>query len=152
MRLVLVTGLVLVMVLLRRAPSRLVSMTGCRAGPEAEAASRQLLDSRQQTRLHAWRRMAYTSEKRNVKREMSKERGNMVKEGDSRRKKATPDTRQTTTLTPSQLPKPLSPQTTSFTAFQLGFNVSASILACRTICRMRTMMPSVCPHIQHLLQ
>ena len=86
MRLVLVTGLVLVMVLLRRAPSRLVSMTGCRAGPEAEAAFHQLLASRQQTRLHAWRRMAYANEKRNVKRarEHGKRRRHPTKQGDNR--------------------------------------------------------------------
>ena len=55
MRLVVVTGLILVTVLLLLAPSRLVSMTGCRAGPEAEAAPRQLFACRQQNRLHAWK-------------------------------------------------------------------------------------------------
>jgi hypothetical protein len=70
-----VTGLVLVRVL-HLAPSRLVSMTLGRAPPEAEEASRyllaacHLLASRQQSRLHAWRRMA--GEKKKVKREISK--------------------------------------------------------------------------------
>jgi len=68
MALVVVTGQVLVTVLL--APPRLVSMTLSDARPEAEEASRHLFAS-QQNRLHAWRRMG--CEKRNVKREMSKE-------------------------------------------------------------------------------
>ena len=75
MAFVVVTGLVLVTVLL--APSRLVSTTLSEASPEAEEASRHLFAS-QQTRLHAWRRMG--CEKRNVKREMSKEREKRVKE------------------------------------------------------------------------
>ena len=69
-----VTGLVLVTVLL--APSRLVSMTLGRAPPEAEEAfrdllaARHLLASRQQSRLHVWRRMA--GEKKNANEKFQK--------------------------------------------------------------------------------
>jgi hypothetical protein len=68
-------------------------------------------------------------EKRNVKREMSKEREKMAKEGDTRH----PTHHHLhTTLTASQLPMPLSPQTTTSTTSQLCFNVSAHIFTCRT--------------------
>jgi len=123
MALVLVTGQLTLLVTVLLAPSRRVSMTLCEArrkqATEAEEASRQeasrhLLAS-QQNRLHAWRRMG--CEKRNIKREMSKEREKLF--------------HLHTTLTASKLPMPLSPPTTALTTSQLRFNVSAHIFAWR---------------------
>jgi hypothetical protein len=110
MALVLVTGQLTLLVTVLLAPSRRVSMTLCEArrkqATEAEEASRQEasrhLFASQQNRLHAWRRMG--CEKRNIKREMSKEREKLF--------------HLHTTLTASKLPMPLmplSPPTTTLT-------------------------------------